>query len=144
MRSPVKRHAASTRAMSAAVLVLAASMIVAWSVVQEYRRAYESRTAAWTTNQWWWQQCNNMEFYEKIKEHMNICNSLEVILATSIKWHAGIDAWHALITRPLVMGAVAVAVLALVIFTLPLPRGEERRWRRSNLDRGANGLRPYI
>lgn len=79
-----------------------------------------------------------------MKEHMDICNNLDVMPATSIKWHAGVDAWRALIVRPLVVGAVAVAVLALVMTMLPLPRGEERRWRRSHLDRGANALRPYI
>ena len=43
------------------------------------------------SDQWWWRQCSDMQFYEKMQEHMDICNELKVINRETLKWHAAQD-----------------------------------------------------
>lgn len=93
------------------------------------------RTSAWEKNMWWWDRCNDLDFYEKLQEHMDICNKLKVIPASSIKWGSLLDAWNAMAERPLVAGGLAIVVTAGVTSALPW-RKPRTRYDRIN--------RPYF
>lgn len=133
------RHDAPGRATPYAILVFTAIMFIVWSFVQEYRRAYNVHVVGWEKNEWWWKQCNQMEFYEKMQEHVDICNKLRVTPRSRLKWLACFEAWQVISTQPLVAGAMALAVFAVVASALPRFDDGERfgthrdAWRRRHV-----------
>lgn len=72
-RPPPQRHGA------AAVALFCACMYLCWSRTRMFVRAHAAHLAAWEDTQWWWLHCNDMQFYERLQEHMDICDHLQII-----------------------------------------------------------------
>ena len=75
MRGTSGRGAGDWQRAGAAALVLAAAL-AGWSAVRMFQDAYARRVAQWESDQWWWRQCTDMQFYEKMQAHMDICDNL--------------------------------------------------------------------
>ena len=104
----------------AAALVLLGT-VACWSAVHKFQDAYTQRLARWETDQWWWRQCTDMQFYEKMQEHMDICDNLHVVAVHTIKWSAAADvvsgSVRALMLAPheaLLSGGLAVVLVCLL------------------------------
>jgi hypothetical protein len=89
MRGPPQRTGAGNGAAAAALFC--ACMYLCWSRTRMFVRAYAAHTAAWEHTQWWWRQCADMQFYERLQEHMDICDRLQVVPHAALKWHAAGD-----------------------------------------------------
>lgn len=43
-----------------------------------FQVAFHMRNQEWEENLWWWEQCSDLEFYDKMQTHMDICDNLKV------------------------------------------------------------------
>ena len=84
-------HRRQNRGQVTAAAVLVASMYMCWSRTRMFCKAYAIRAEQMEKNEWWWRQCSDMQFYEKMQEHMDICNQLKVIPQHTVKWLAARD-----------------------------------------------------
>ena len=69
-----------------AVLVVIAGTCVCWNVVHMCREVYAERLIEWESEQWWWRQCADMQFYEEVQGHMDKCDRLRVVDISQIHW----------------------------------------------------------
>jgi hypothetical protein len=91
-----------------------------WSCLHSYRVAYAEQHAQWTTDQWWWGQCTDMAFYEKVQAHMDICDRLRVVPEASIKWAAARQVLRASVAATAILRGCAIFTAAAVVFRLML------------------------
>ena len=118
------------RSLTAAAVLLCS--YCTWSCLHAFRVAYAEQHAQWTTEQWWWGQCTDMEFYEKVQAHMDICDRLRVTPEASVKWAAARQVLRASVSAAAVLRACAIFAVAAVVFRLMLSMGYTpyRRARR--------------
>jgi hypothetical protein len=115
---PHRPRPSHNRCLSVALVVVCTDWV--WGALHAYRVLYAELHAKWASDQWWWGQCTDMQFYEKVQEHMDICDRLQVVPESSIKWDAAAQvlrsslSWHALL-RGLGLGVLAAALLRLVL-----------------------------
>ena len=85
-------------------------------------RAHAAHLAAWEDTQWWWRHCNDMQFYERLQEHMDICDRLQVVPRDALIWHAVRD-----VARSVDVAELAGAALLLAVLGVWSLRGRKRR-----------------
>ena len=110
-----------THGASAAAL-FCSCMYLCWSRTRLFVRAYAEHLAAWEDNQWWWRQCNDMQFYERLQEHMDICDRLQVVPRDTVVWRAARD-----VARSVDAAELAGAALLLAVLGVWSLRGRKRR-----------------
>lgn len=65
-------------------LIVIVGTYACWNVVQIYFEVYRERLVEWESEQWWWRQCADMQFYEEVQGHMDKCDRLWVVDISSI------------------------------------------------------------
>jgi hypothetical protein len=115
-------------AQCAAALVVLNCMGTCFIAVRTYMRTHAAHLTAWKAQQWWWRQCSDIEFYERVQAHMEVCDNLKVVPHSSVWKLAAHDAatevllttWP--ICAALLVVAAAVGVTGAVAQRMP-PRG---------------------
>jgi hypothetical protein len=87
-------------ALYCAVVFFLTVTYACWRWVRVFQATYASLLVKWETDQWWWQQCNDMDFYEKMQEHMAICDNLKVTPISTLPWRAALDTTVHLTSAP--------------------------------------------
>jgi hypothetical protein len=141
MRAHATRaHGPEAALQALALLLVLACMRAAWVLARAFARAHAARVAAWESQQWWWRQCADMEFYERVQHHMDVCDNLEVVPRDSLWLLAARDAadelllalgaWQSWAPLAAMAAAGAAAVSAAVA-----QHASGRRQRLPNLPR---------
>ena len=86
-----------------------------WRWVRAFQAAYAKRQVQWESDQWWWKQCTDMQFYEKMQEHMDICDRLEVIPSSSLPWRAAQDTVVDFLDAPWELAAMLLSLLVSLV-----------------------------
>lgn len=137
--SPAMRVPAQQQAQqSAAVVIVLLGMCVCGAAARAFMHAHAARVAAWESDQWWWRQCADMEFYERVQDHMDVCDRLQIVSRDSLWGLAARDAAEALLTSlaetltpssALLVLGVAVASVAAAVLQTPARHAELPRRR---------------
>ena len=112
------RYLKRNQSLSAATVLLFTYSL--GSSLHMFRTVYAELHTKWTSDQWWWGQCTDMQFYEKVQAHMDICDQLQIVSESSLKWTAAQRVLRASVSvaallRSLAIFAASAAVVRLIL-----------------------------